>query len=118
MHELSIAKNIIRIAGEHLSPREKELLRKVRVRIGVFSTVVPELLQSGFEAAVDGTVMENAELEITVVPLRIQCNSCGENREIEPLDFTCPDCSSNDVDIVEGNEIMIENLEISEPINP
>lgn len=118
MHELSIAKNIIRIAGEHLSLREKRLLRKVRVRIGAFSTVVPELLQSGFEAAVDGTVMENAELEITVVPLRIECNTCGEIAEITPFDFTCPACSSNDVDIAEGNEIMIENLEISEPINP
>ncbi|MCG2588799.1 hydrogenase maturation nickel metallochaperone HypA [Rhodohalobacter sulfatireducens] len=117
MHELSIAKNIIRIAGEHLSPDEQALLTKIRVRIGKFSTIVPDLLQSGFEAAVDGTAMENAKLEITVIPLRVQCNSCGEVSEIEPVDFTCPVCCSNDVDVVEGNEIMIENLEITEPIN-
>lgn len=117
MHELSIAKNIIRIAREHLSSQEEAMLTKVRVRIGTFSTIVPELLQSGFEAAVDGTEMENAKLEIIVIPLRITCNTCGEMTEIEPVDFSCPVCSSNDVDIAGGNEIMIENLEISEPIN-
>lgn len=115
MHELSIAKNIVRIAGEHLSPGEEALLTTVRVRVGSFSTVVPELLQSGFKAAVDGTAMEHAVLEITVVPLRITCRTCGEASEIEPLDFSCPACSSKDVDVTEGTEILIENLELSEP---
>jgi len=118
MHELSIAKNIVRIAREHLTPEEEPNMTKIKVRIGRLSTVVPELLQSGFEAAVDGTALEHAVLEITVVPLRIECNDCGKKSEIEPVAFGCPACSSTDVEIVEGREIIIDNLEISEPINP
>lgn len=117
MHELSIAKNILRIVKEHLTPDEEVYLTKIRVRIGRFSTIVPELLQSGFVAATDGTTLENAELEITVVPLKILCNTCGQQSEIEPVDFSCPVCSSTDVEIEEGRELIIDNLEISEPIN-
>ena len=114
MHELSIAKNIIRIAREHLTPDEEPRLKKICIRIGSFSTIVPEFLQSGFEAARDGTPISEAELEITIVPLQIRCNNCGYQTEIEPVDFTCPLCSSNDVDVIAGNEMTVDNLEISE----
>lgn len=114
MHELSIAQNIIRIAREHLTPDEEPRLKRIRVRIGAFSTVVPELLQSGFEAAKDGTTIAGTELEITVVPLRIKCNNCDYETEIEPVDFTCPLCSSTDVDVVAGTELTVDDLEISE----
>lgn len=117
MHELSIAKNIIRIAREHLSPEEEKCLTKIRVRIGKFSTIVPELLQSAFVAAIDGTPLENAELEISVIPLKIACNTCGQESVIEPIDFSCPVCSSSNVDVVEGRELIVDDLEISETIN-
>lgn len=114
MHELSIAKNIITIAREHLTRDEETRLKKIKVRIGSFSTIVPELLQSGFSAAKDGTPIENSELDITIVPLRIKCNNCGHEEEIEPIDFSCSVCSSNDVEVIEGNDMIITDLEISE----
>lgn len=117
MHELSIAKNIVRIAREHLSPEEEACLTKIRVRIGKFSTIVPELLQSGFKAAVDGTAMENTALEINIVPLKVSCNNCRQKSIIEPIDFSCPVCASSDVDIIEGRELIVDDLEISETLN-
>ncbi len=114
MHELSIAQNIIRIARENLTPDEEPRLQTIRVRIGAFSTIVPEFLQSGFDAAKDGTLMSSAQLKITVVPLRIKCSNCGHEAEIEPVDFACPVCASTDVDVMAGNELTVSDLEISE----
>lgn len=114
MHELSIAQNIIRIVREYLTPDEQPHLQTIRVQVGAFSTIVPELLQSGFDAAKDGTLMSAAKLEITVIPLRIKCNNCGYETEIEPVDFTCPVCTSTDVDVMAGTELTVSDLEISE----
>ena len=114
MHELSIAQNMVKIINEHLTTEEAPRLQRVHIRVGTFSTVIPELLQSGFEAATDGTPFEGAQLEINVIPLRIACNQCGTESEIEPVDFTCPHCSSSDVEIIAGNELTIADLEISE----
>lgn len=118
MHELSVAKNIIRIAREHLSPDEELRLTRINVHVGTFSTVVPELLQSGFEAATDGTPLAKTKLNITTIPLCIRCSSCGKEVEIEPIEFACPYCNSTDVEIVSGNELYIADLEISETLNP
>lgn len=114
VHELSIAQNIIRIAREYLTPDEQPHLQIIRVQVGAFSTIVPELLQSGFDAAKDGTPMSAAKLEITVIPLRIKCNNCEYETEIEPVDFTCPVCASTDVDVMAGTELTVSDLEISE----
>lgn len=114
MHELSIAQNIIRIAREHLAPDEEPRLQIIRVRVGAFSTIVPELLQSGFEAAKEGTLMSTAKLEITVIPLQIKCNNCGYETQIEPVDFTCPVCTSSDIAIMAGTELTVSDLQISE----
>lgn len=114
MHELSIAKNIVKIVRDHLTPEEEVRLRRVNVRIGTFSTVVPDLLQSGFKAAIDDTPFPDAELDISIIPLRISCNHCGEESEIEPVNFTCPHCDSSNVEVISGNELTISDLEISE----
>jgi len=114
MHELSVAKNIIRIAREHLAPEEEPFLKKICVRIGAFSTIIPEFLQSGFDAARDGTPLKNTELDITIVPLRIKCRNCNHETEIEPVDFVCPLCTSTDVEVVAGNEMIVTDLEISD----
>jgi hydrogenase nickel incorporation protein HypA/HybF len=114
LHELSIAKNIIRIAREHLTPEEEPFLKKIHIHVGAFSTVVPEFLQSGFDAAKDGTPLENTELDITIIPLRIKCHKCDHETEIEPVDFVCPLCTSTDIEVVAGNELTVTDLEISE----
>lgn len=114
MHELTIAKNIVNIVREQLTPEEEPRLRVITVRVGTLSTVVPELLQSGFEAAKDDTPIHRSKLDITVTPLRIMCNSCGKKAEIEPVEFTCPGCGSNEVKIISGTELTIGDLAISE----
>lgn len=115
MHELSIAKNIIQIARDHLTPDEEPRLTKIKVNVGSFTSIVPAQLLFGFEAAREETPFDGAELDITLVPLQIKCNACGHEAEIDPIDFFCPSCSSSDVQIVAGDELTITDLEISDP---
>ena len=117
MHELSVAKHIVDIVSEHLEPGEVCRVKRIHVQVGTFSTIVPDLLKSGFEAAVSETSMNRASLIIHPVPLSIQCNNCGYTREIEPVDFACPECGSTDVEILSGTELVISNIEIEEPIS-
>ncbi len=114
MHELSIAKNIIQLAREHLTAEEEVRLRTIKVNVGTFSTIVPAQLVFGFEAAREDTPLRQAELDITMIPLRIKCYSCGEETEIDPVDFICPSCSSPNIEIIAGNELTITDLEISD----
>jgi hydrogenase nickel incorporation protein HypA/HybF len=65
MHELSIALSLVEAVCEEL-PRlgDRVSIRRVRVRVGPLSGVVPEALAFAFEVAADDSPIAGARLEI------------------------------------------------------
>ena len=112
MHEMSIAQSIIDIVNDTLIEHEKEKLREIVVDIGELVAVVPESLQFCYEAIVNGTKYNNAELKINIKPLRIKCNDCEVESKIKKYSFVCPDCDSTNISILSGEELNIRYLEV------
>jgi hydrogenase nickel incorporation protein HypA/HybF len=112
MHELSIASAVLGTALKHADGRPVEV---VAMRVGTLRQVVPDSLRFYWEIVARDTVCEDAELDVTVIEARLHCQDCG--REWEPLiaAFRCPDCASAKVDIIAGQELEIEYLELKEP---
>jgi hydrogenase nickel incorporation protein HypA/HybF len=114
VHELSIADAIVAIAEEHAAGRR---VTKVEVKIGHLRQVVPSALAFAFELVAEGTTVEGAELEIEDVPARIACRKCAAERRAAEFPFTCPSCGSTDVDVLSGDELYVDSLELAdEPI--
>lgn len=113
MHELSIALSMIdRIQEEAV--RHSGSVRAVQVKIGVLSGVDTEALRFAWEIAREGTGLEQAELEIESVPLRVRCPGCGEVHTPEIQSILCPRCVTPEQDILEGRELELTALEINE----
>ncbi len=112
MHELSIATNIVNLIEEKRREHNFEHVSKIILKIGEFSSVVPEALEFGFSIASKDSVAENAELVIQTVPLVLRCNTCNKEFPSEPYIFVCPYCESMDTDIVSGDELQIESIEV------
>jgi hydrogenase nickel incorporation protein HypA/HybF len=112
MHEMSIAQSIIDIVDDTLQESEKPLLREIAVDIGELVAVVPESLQFCFEAIVDGTKYDNAELKINLIPLKIKCKQCNKESKIERFSFSCPQCESVNIQTISGEELNIRYLEV------
>ncbi len=111
MHELSIALSMMdRIREE--SVRHSGTVRSAHVRIGVLSGVDSEALRFAWEMARAGSELEEAELEIESVPLRVRCPVCGVTRTAEIQSIACPHCVTPEQDIVEGREMELTALEI------
>jgi hydrogenase nickel incorporation protein HypA/HybF len=109
MHELGIAEAIVAIAEEHAAGRRVE---KVEVKIGHLRQVVPTALTFAFELVAEGTCIEGALLEIEDVPARIVCRSCGTHSRVTDFPFACPGCNGFDLDVVTGEELVVEALEV------
>jgi len=112
MHEMSIAQSIIDIVDDTLKENESENLREIVVDIGELVAVVPESLQFCYEAIVNGTKYEKAELKIIIKPLKIVCNNCKVESKIEKYSFLCPDCNSTNISVLSGEELNIRYLEV------
>jgi hydrogenase nickel incorporation protein HypA/HybF len=112
MHELSVAGAIIATAVRHADGRPVAV---VAVRVGRLRQVVPDSLRFYFEIVAREGPCEGASLELTEVELRLRCDGCG--REWEPADpiFRCPRCASTDVEVIAGEELEVEWIEVDDP---
>jgi hydrogenase nickel incorporation protein HypA/HybF len=110
MHELAITENIIAIAEAAARDEGATRITGIKVKIGEFTGVVPEALDFSFSVAKQGTLAENASLEIEFVPLRKRCSACDKISE-GGFDFWCRDCQIP-VEIISGRELQIEYVEM------
>jgi hydrogenase nickel incorporation protein HypA/HybF len=111
MHELSIADAIVAIACEHADGRR---VARVEVTIGALRQVVPKALAFAFDLVATGTPVEGAELVIDEVEARVTCRSCEAESVVPEFPLACVLCGSVDVDVVGGEELHVEALELEE----
>jgi hydrogenase nickel incorporation protein HypA/HybF len=111
MHELSISSAVVDTAVKHARGRRVTL---VSMTVGALRQVVPHSLEFYFEIVARGTLCEGARLEQTLVPARARCGGCGP-WELEPLpEFHCPRCGEAAAEVVSGNELEVESIEVEE----
>jgi len=93
MHELAIAEGLMRTALAALKDAPaKAKATELEVEVGELSTVVPELLQSSFEIAAQGTRLAGAKLRIKKIALGFECRGCG--RRFGTGHTACPGCGA------------------------
>ena len=109
MHELAIAEALVSIATRHAGGRT---VRKVEVRVGHLRQVVPSALELSFELVAHGTPVEGAELELTEVAAEGRCRGCDAETVLRSFPLTCGRCGGFDVEVIAGEELSVEALEV------
>lgn len=67
MHEASLLKNLLETIQTIVMEQRGIRATRITVQIGALSHLTPEHFRSHFQQAAQGTVAENAQLEITVL---------------------------------------------------
>ena len=111
MHELSIARAIVDTASRHAEGRKVSL---VSVRVGGLRQVVPDSLRFYFAIVARDGRCADAELELTAVPMRLRCRGCAVDWEPDQPDFRCPRCAGGSVEVLTGEELEIDYIEVEE----
>jgi hydrogenase nickel incorporation protein HypA/HybF len=112
MHELSVANSIVSSLEKLKTENGFEILNRVKISIGRLSGVNAESLRFALESSRKDTVLGSALLEIDEKDLRIKCNVCGAETEVQQFDFKCNGCSASDYDIVSGDTLEISEIEV------
>lgn len=111
MHELSIADSVVQIVSRHAHGRRVE---RVELKIGHLRQVVPSALGFAFELLVAGTCIEGAELVVHHVPAAGRCRCCGAETTIGEFPMQCGLCGSLDLELLAGEELLVEALELAD----
>jgi hydrogenase nickel incorporation protein HypA/HybF len=111
MHELSIADALLEIALRHADGRRVE---SVEIKVGHLRQVVPDALAFAWTLVAAGTAAEGAELVIEEVPAAGVCRGCGTESEWDWFPLACRACGSADVELVRGEELLVDALTTEE----
>jgi hydrogenase nickel incorporation protein HypA/HybF len=115
MHELSIALSIVELAEEESERQGGARISAVHLKLGRLSGVVKTALESSFNMAVEGTILEGARLVVEDVPIVAYCPQCRAERTIASIQsFVCSACGSALSEIIHGRELEVVALEIEE----
>lgn len=115
MHELGLALHMLDIVKDAAEKNHVRAVKGIKVKVGAYSGVVPELITECFGPASMGTVAEGAVLTYVSVPVTVSCASCGKTGEVKEHDFTCPFCGSDQIRLVTGREFYIDSIEAEDP---
>jgi hydrogenase nickel incorporation protein HypA/HybF len=114
MHELSIAQAIVDVAERH-APADCTVA-VVRVRVGRLRQVVPTALAFAFELCAHGTRVDGAELVLEEIAVLGRCRTCSAEAELAGFPLACPACAGLDVEVVQGEELLVDELEFEQDL--
>jgi len=115
MHEMGIAMEILRIVQASIPADMIDArVRRVNLKVGRLSAVVPESLRFCFGVVAEKTQVAGAELAIEEIPVDVRCSDCGKKWIIETPVFVCPACNSGRIEMLSGRELDIDSIEIEE----
>ncbi|SMB78729.1 hydrogenase maturation nickel metallochaperone HypA [Deinococcus hopiensis] len=112
MHESSVALALIEVAREVLREHGAAQATALTVRIGQWSSVVPEALRAAFPACAEGSPLEGARLEITHVPGVAECPNHGPVELNLMRGLRCPICGAPTPALLQGDELELAELEL------
>lgn len=115
MHEMSIVGNVVKAVTMYAEEEGVERVTGVTLTVGALHDVVDDLMERAFRFLARGTVADGAYLQMNKLPLKVRCRQCHAVYEANVRvrdSLNCPDCGENVVDIVQGREFLIENIEV------
>ena len=114
MHEMGLVQNIFDIVLKTAEQNGIAKVLRVNIRAGQMRAIVPEQLQFCFEIlSRESPIVEGAELVVETLPVKGKCKKCRHDFSVEEYRFVCPECANEDIEVVQGMELLVSNIEVA-----
>ncbi len=107
MHELSIAQALVDQVEEARRANNGGKVVSVRIRIGEWQQVVPEILTGYFDYLAQDTLLEAARITIDTVSATARCYDCDHVFPVPDILLVCPDCGFRSCELLTGKELEL-----------
>lgn len=110
MHELGIMINVVQTVENFAKQNGITEIDTLVLQIGELSPVIPRFVEACYPAAVDATMLQDTKLEIEVLPGNGICDSCKKVFSLIQCERKCPNCGSEDWELLGGREFLIKEI--------
>ena len=112
MHEIRIAEDLKKIILDVASQNDLKKITKVNLQFGELVQIVPDIFQFAFEESSRDSIFEEAAMHLEILPVKLKCEMCHHEFSIKKNGrYSCSKCNSNNIEIIQGKEILIKSIE-------
>ena len=112
MHEMAITQSMVDLVLDEARKGGARRVTRINLVLGELSGVVGDCVQFYFGLMSKDTIAEGAAIVFSTVATKAKCRQCSRVFEVKESDWICPDCHSVGVDLVAGNELFVESIEV------
>ena len=112
MHELSLCEGIVEIIETEAQSKGFKTVTNVWLEIGQLAAVDEQAMRFCFDVVVKNTVAESSQLHIISLPGQGWCLTCAKTVPVQARFEPCPSCGGFEVQITQGEELRIKELEV------
>ena len=112
MHEYAVTESILNIATEYAHRAKAKRVTHLYLVIGHLSSIVDDSVRFYWATLSEGTLCEGSQLHFERVPASLTCRDCGTTYTLTGELTFCPQCQSDRVRVVTGEEFRLDSIEI------
>ena len=112
MHEFALTKSMLQLVLAEADKVGARKVGRINLVIGELSGFVDRSVETYFDSMSKGTIAEQAQLCFRTVPTTGRCRDCDKTFGLKELNWTCPHCQVNNIQLVGGNELFVESIEV------
>jgi hydrogenase nickel incorporation protein HypA/HybF len=114
MHELSLSLNILDLVDRSVDRQKVKTVHEVHIEVGTLSGVEPGILEEALLMVAAKTAFSTAKWILQPKQAFGFCDHCGSKFQMAYLWDPCPDCGNRTAKIVEGDDLEVVSIIISE----
>ncbi len=113
MHELSIAMSLLGTIQQYAIENKIKKVNEVTVKIGKLQAIVPDSLEFMYDQIkTEFPVAKESKIKMTFVDIKARCEICDKEFTMKRLNLICPENPLHTLDIIQGNELTVESIDI------
>ena len=112
MHEQSIVESLLALALENAEKAKASKILRIYLVVGELSGVMEEAVDFYFSFLSRNTIAAEASIFYRHVPAQLRCRDCNTIFLPEKLNYHCPNCKEQQVEIIAGRELYIDSMEV------
>lgn len=109
---MSVATGIINVLSTKLDQLDPCKLIALELAVGKFSGIEEHSLRFALDTILAGQGYGDVKLRFHDSPAVFKCPACDWQGQIETFTLLCPQCRARDLDIISGQDVILERIEI------
>ena len=110
MHEVGVLIEVVEMVSGIAKTNNLTKIDTLVLQIGELSSMIPRYIEECYPAAVYGSLLQDTKLVIEILPGNGLCKQCKKVFNLIVHDGKCPDCNSQDWELLCGKEFMIKEI--------